>query len=95
MTPDVENAAVEIAGLIGVCGKPELWEVARLKPHPLNPRGEIDPEAEDVQDLAEAIRREGLLVPLIVTPDGLIVAGHRRHVVCLNPGAYPLRRPRP
>jgi hypothetical protein len=85
---------LRLPGLSEYCGKPELWEVARLKPHPLNTRGEIGPKAEDVQDLAETIRREGLPVPLIVTPDGFI--GCRPPPCSLpDPGAYPRRRPRP
>jgi len=47
-----------------------------LRPNPLNPRGSID--TADLQDLADSIRAQGVLQPLLVTPSGLVVAGHRR-----------------
>jgi ParB family chromosome partitioning protein len=50
--------------------------VAALTPNPLNPRGPVAPE--DVEDLAASIRAQGILQPLLVTPDGVVVAGHRR-----------------
>lgn len=50
-----------------------------LKPHPLNPRGPVDSAAPDIQELADSIREHGILQPLLITPDGTIVAGHRRH----------------
>jgi len=33
---------------------------------------------EDVSDLTESIRQHGLLLPLVVKPDGTILSGHRR-----------------
>ncbi len=54
----------------------EYWPLSQLKPNPLNPRGPVDPSS--VEDLAASIRSKGILEPLIVTPDGWIVAGHRR-----------------
>lgn len=53
-----------------------LWPVSRLTPNPLNPRGEVDPAS--VEDLAASVREHGVLEPLIVTPAGVVVAGHRR-----------------
>lgn len=47
-----------------------------LRPHPQNPRGKVDPES--VQELADSIREQGLLQPLLATDDGVVVAGHRR-----------------
>jgi len=56
------------------------WPTAHLRPHPLNPRGELDPA--DVDELAASIvahsAQGGILQPLLVTPDGTVVAGHRR-----------------
>jgi len=47
-----------------------------LRPNPLNPRGDLD--AVGLQDLADSIRAQGILQPLLVTLDGVVVAGHRR-----------------
>ena len=52
------------------------WPVAELRPNPLNPRGEVDDSS--LEELAESIRAQGVLQPLLVTPAGVVVAGHRR-----------------
>lgn len=61
----------------------ELWAIERLKPNALNPRGPLGPDDEGIAELADSIVRQGLLQPIIATPAGLIVAGHRRHAACL------------
>lgn len=48
--------------------------VKDVKPHPKNPR----PRHLEVADLVESIRVHGLLQPVVVTEDNLLVAGHRR-----------------
>jgi ParB/RepB/Spo0J family partition protein len=53
--------------------------LASLKPNPLNPRVSAD---EDLGELVESIRQVGLLQPLVITPAGLIIAGHRRAKAC-------------
>ena len=68
-------------------GPPETvrrWPVAALSPNPLNPRGPVAPE--DVEDLAASIRAQGILQPLLVTPAGVVVAGHRRLVAAVLAG---------
>lgn len=55
-----------------------------LTPNPLNPRGEISPES--VEDLADSIRSQGILQPLLITPDGVVVAGHRRRLAAIKAG---------
>lgn len=55
----------------------ETWPLASLKPNPLNPRGPVDPSTAG--ELAASVRVQGVLQPLLVTPAGWIVAGHRRH----------------
>jgi ParB family chromosome partitioning protein len=56
------------------------WPTASLRPNPLNPRGRLDPA--DVDQLAASIiahaAHGGILQPLLITPDGTVVAGHRR-----------------
>jgi ParB family transcriptional regulator, chromosome partitioning protein len=53
-----------------------------LHPNPLNPRGPVEPAEPTLAELAASVRAQGLLQPLLVTPDGTIVAGHRRHAAC-------------
>lgn len=62
----------------------EQRPVAELRPHPLNPRGPVDPASLD--ELVASVRAQGVLQPLLVTPDGVIVAGHRRHAAALRAG---------
>src|ERR1051325_845557 len=50
--------------------------IAELRPNPLNPRGDVN--AAGLDELAESIRAQGVLQPLLVTPSGVVVAGHRR-----------------
>jgi ParB/RepB/Spo0J family partition protein len=50
--------------------------IASLRPNPLNPRAEI--EGAGLEELAESIRAQGVLQPLLVTRSGVVVAGHRR-----------------
>lgn len=52
-----------------------------LRPNPLNPRSEVGTDPE-MAELVASIASSGLLQPLLVTPDYLIVAGHRRAVAC-------------
>jgi ParB family chromosome partitioning protein len=56
------------------------WPTANLRPNPLNPRRQLDPA--DVDQLAASIvahaSHGGILQPLLITPDGTVVAGHRR-----------------
>lgn len=59
----------------------ELREVSKLKPNPNNPRGEIVVD-DSLRELAESIKEHGVLQPILITPDGVIVAGHRRHKAC-------------
>lgn len=51
--------------------------LAELRPNPLNPRGAVNEAG--LAELADSIRAQGILQPLLVTPDGIIVAGHRRY----------------
>jgi ParB family chromosome partitioning protein len=54
-----------------------MLPIGELRPNPLNPRGpELDQAGLD--ELANSIQIQGILQPLLVTPDRLVVAGHRR-----------------
>lgn len=52
------------------------WSVSRLRPNPLNPRQIL--KENGIEELAASIRSQGVLQPLLVTPEGIVVAGHRR-----------------
>jgi ParB family chromosome partitioning protein len=58
----------------------QLLEIARIAPHPDQPRRHFDAQALD--ELAESIRARGVIQPIIVRPTGgdryQIVAGERR-----------------
>jgi ParB/RepB/Spo0J family partition protein len=59
----------------GLPPPPQTRKVADLKPHPDNLR--IYGDAADAE-LVESIRTKGVLEPLLITLDNLIVSGHRR-----------------
>lgn len=52
-------------------------EISKLKANPQNPRGAVERDAA-FRDLAASIKSQGILQPILITPSGLIVAGHRR-----------------
>ena len=39
----------------------------------------VDPDSPDIRELADSIRKSGLLEPICVDEDGYIASGHRRH----------------
>ena len=53
-----------------------------IRPSPENARlyRPVDPSDPDVRSLAESIRQHGIQEPIVITRDGWIVSGHRRHV---------------
>lgn len=66
------SAQMRLQGLPGRAARVEA-----LRPHPVNDRIYGDDGTTD-DDLRESIRRQGVLVPLVVLPDGRIISGHRR-----------------
>jgi ParB family chromosome partitioning protein len=70
----------------GAPGVVEVWDVAQLKPNPLNPRSQVKPEDPRIQELAASIKSQRLIEPLIITPAGIIIAGHRRHIALIVAG---------
>src|SRR6266498_1897822 len=62
----------------------ETRPVNDLRPNPLNPRGEL--HVAGLDELADSIRTQGVLQPLLVTPGGVVVAGHRRLAAALLAG---------
>lgn len=55
----------------------EHREIVKLKVNPLNPRGEVLRDVS-LRELAASMKSHGVLQPILITPDGMIVAGHRR-----------------
>lgn len=52
------------------------WQIDKLRPNPNNPRTELRGEGFD--ELVASIRLHGILQPLVITREGLVLAGHRR-----------------
>jgi len=51
-----------------------------LRPHPDNPRGEVRKNNPKIIEMADSIIENGIIEPLVITPDGFVIAGHRRRV---------------
>lgn len=58
-----------------------------LKPHPNNPRGEIDHADPDIVQLSGSIAANGVIQPIVATPEHIILAGHRRTFAAIMAGA--------
>lgn len=61
---------------VPILASTETRPVASLRANPLNPRGDL--HSPGLEELADSIRAQGVLQPLLVTPGGVVVAGHRR-----------------
>lgn len=59
-------------------------KISDLKPHPKNE--EIYGHNEDISDLLEKIKRSGQVHTLVVTSNGVVLAGHRRLRACKELG---------
>lgn len=75
------DALIPAGGLPAAGGNVLLLPLAQVRPNPRQPRTQFDPQ--ELEELAESIRRHGVLQPIIVTrgrPDSayLLVAGERR-----------------
>jgi len=75
--------------------------IGQIRPSPENAKlyRPVDRNDPDVKALAESIREHGLQEPLVVTRDGWIISGHRRHVAARLAGlktvpcrVHPIRR---
>lgn len=64
-----------------------IWEI---HPSPENEKlyRPVDPDDPDVQALAASIKDIGLLEPLVITSDGYLISGHRRHTAALVAGVH-------
>lgn len=59
----------------------ETREISQLRVNPNNPRGEVVVD-DSLRELAASIQSQGVLQPILITPDGTIVCGHRRVKAC-------------
>lgn len=55
------------------------YQPSELTPNPLNPRGPVSSDDPGMDELIASVREKGVLQPLMVTLDRVIVIGHRRH----------------
>lgn len=52
------------------------WLVEKLRPNPRNPRANL--RDKGFEELVASIRAQGILQPILITKDGMVLAGHRR-----------------
>lgn len=64
----------------------DMRDPRELKPHPDNPRGEIDPDSDEISRLADDIAKHKIIQPLVINSKGQILAGHRRRVAAIRAG---------
>ncbi|MDZ4783006.1 MAG: ParB N-terminal domain-containing protein [Planctomycetia bacterium] len=58
------------------------WQITAIRPSPENNRvyRPVLPDDPEIQDLSANIKERGVLQPLVISEDGFIISGHRRHV---------------
>lgn len=64
----------------------ETRNVHALREHPEQPRLEIDKRSEQFLQLVASVKLHGVLEPLLVTPDGFVLAGKRRRAAAIAAG---------
>jgi len=62
-----------------------IWPLTALSANPLNPRTP-DANDPDLRDLILSVTAKGILQPLTIRPDGVLIAGHRRLVAARAAG---------
>lgn len=64
----------------------QLLKVSELKPHPKNEYFFDEMSGQKYEEFKESIRTSGVIEPLIITQDMVIVSGHQRARACLEEG---------
>lgn len=64
----------------------EFRDPNTLKPHPDNPRGEIDTSDPALLELAASLASNGMIEPIVTTSTGHVLAGHRRRAAAIIAG---------
>lgn len=67
-------------------GKLQLINVAELKPHPRNNEFFDDMNGEKWKEFLESIKSRGVIEPIVITPEKVIVSGHQRVRACKELG---------
>jgi len=60
--------------------------IAKLRPNGFNPALRVNKNTKKYKTLRESIRQYGIIEPLIVSPDGLVINGHRRLACAVDLG---------
>jgi len=63
-----------------------LLRLSEVRPNTLNPRRQFHESDALMDELVASVREVGLLQPIVVTPAGVIIAGHRRLIACKRAG---------
>lgn len=64
----------------------ETRHIAQIFPNEKNRSIYDNPDQDELQELAEGIKRHGLKEPIVVTKDGKIISGHRRYYAAIKAG---------
>jgi hypothetical protein len=69
-------------------GPVSIIALADLRPAAANNKlyRPIDPSDSDFQALVKSIRERGLMEPIVITTDRVIISGHRRYAACKKAG---------
>ena len=63
-----------------------LMDVDKLTPHPRNAEFFDDIEGTNWEEFKESIRTSGVIAPIIITQDNIVVSGHQRIRACKELG---------
>jgi len=77
---DRQRTAQEVLAMTTTNGDrhSDLWPLTRLRAHPKQSQLFPEPPLHEIQELAADMRRNGLIYPVEVLPDGTLIAGHKR-----------------
>ena len=64
----------------------QLMKIEELKPHPRNSEFFDDMTGEKWQEFLESIKTSGVIEPIVITQDKVIVSGHQRVRACKELG---------
>ena len=79
------KTGAEASAVATAIARPVWFSPSDLKPSPENTALYND-DAATLDRFAENIKQHGLLEPLVITQDGFIVSGHRRHAAAIRAG---------
>ena len=77
------NSTKKPIGMPHAIEVPQFMKISAISAHPLNAKI-YDNIADD--NLARSVEENGILEPLVVTPEGLLISGHRRLAAAVSAG---------